>query len=485
MPPPATPTPVSIIVPTLPLPTPVVPRSRPPAETENLWLAFRAWLEKNLEMPKVFALTPAPDEEQIARRCAAQPREGQNGVDVSTILAWTAQWLSPVGTVVNVRDFGAKGDGVSDDAYAIQQALDALPSEGGTVWFPPGTYRLARDNPIIIPRDNIRILGEGYSSRLHLAFNNIGMLTTFGHSDIVISGLRFTSEPDLVHSAANGAIFVGEGRSQRIVVANNIFEGIPLSGIVLAGSANEGIADVAIVGNTIIGNMGEGIYLSATNPSVPIEDVVVVCNIIRENGQGSTMTHINAIDLFNARRIIISNNLVIRPRDNAITILGESSAVLIDSNVVLEGQNGVNVAEYATGRFRLSNNTFLDQTGLATMLLAASERVLILGNYIRAKRQGILVLPKTTNYFMAYNRVEASTPPFSTSAMEVNGSRHTIVGNTLTRNGPGPLPVGITLTSQSTRVRAEWNNISARVPYSVDGTEHCIKDIRLMVIQWC
>lgn len=43
-------------------------------------------------------------------------------------------------TVVDVRDFGAYGDGVHDDTAAIQRAIDALPAAGGTVMVPPGTY---------------------------------------------------------------------------------------------------------------------------------------------------------------------------------------------------------------------------------------------------------------------------------------------------------------------------------------------------------
>ena len=44
---------------------------------------------------------------------------------------------------VSVKDFGAVGDGVEDDTAEIQAAIDSLPN-GGVVFFPPGTYRIAR-----------------------------------------------------------------------------------------------------------------------------------------------------------------------------------------------------------------------------------------------------------------------------------------------------------------------------------------------------
>ncbi|MBQ6520314.1 MAG: glycoside hydrolase family 28 protein [Anaerolineaceae bacterium] len=40
---------------------------------------------------------------------------------------------------INVRDFGAVGDGIHDDTKAIRAALDFLP-EGGRLYFPEGTY---------------------------------------------------------------------------------------------------------------------------------------------------------------------------------------------------------------------------------------------------------------------------------------------------------------------------------------------------------
>lgn len=42
----------------------------------------------------------------------------------------------------NVRDFGARGDGLTDDTAAFQKALDAAGAAGGgTVWAPRGNYR--------------------------------------------------------------------------------------------------------------------------------------------------------------------------------------------------------------------------------------------------------------------------------------------------------------------------------------------------------
>jgi len=42
----------------------------------------------------------------------------------------------------NVRTFGAIGDNSTNDRAAIQAAIDGLPTIGGTVYFPPGTYRI-------------------------------------------------------------------------------------------------------------------------------------------------------------------------------------------------------------------------------------------------------------------------------------------------------------------------------------------------------
>jgi len=68
---------------------------------------------------------------------------------------------------VNVKDFGATGDGVTDDTAAIQAAIDSLtislPSQnrsGGTVFFPVGNYKISS----ITVGSGVSIVGSGTKS---------------------------------------------------------------------------------------------------------------------------------------------------------------------------------------------------------------------------------------------------------------------------------------------------------------------------------
>jgi hypothetical protein len=63
-----------------------------------------------------------------------------------------------LGEVVSVKDFGATGDGVTNDAAAIQAALTAAASLGKDVLVPAGTYRCSAT--IAVPA-NVMLFGEG------------------------------------------------------------------------------------------------------------------------------------------------------------------------------------------------------------------------------------------------------------------------------------------------------------------------------------
>ena len=72
----------------------------------------------------------------------------------------TAQ--SKFAETVSVKDFGAVGDGVTDDTAAIQAAIDSTWPAGGSVYFPRGKY-LATDT-IKLPESSIYLYGEGHGN---------------------------------------------------------------------------------------------------------------------------------------------------------------------------------------------------------------------------------------------------------------------------------------------------------------------------------
>jgi hypothetical protein len=70
--------------------------------------------------------------------------------------AWTSQ--IPWDRSINVKDIGAKGDGVTDDSEAIQRAVDkAATAGGGVVYLPAGTYMFSG----LKLREQIVLLGQG------------------------------------------------------------------------------------------------------------------------------------------------------------------------------------------------------------------------------------------------------------------------------------------------------------------------------------
>jgi hypothetical protein len=73
--------------------------------------------------------------------------------------------------MLNVRDFGAAGDGTTDDTDAFEEAIyEGLPSEDKIhVFIPPGNYLLSRQ---IIPRRQIELVGAGMEVT-RLTFKNL------------------------------------------------------------------------------------------------------------------------------------------------------------------------------------------------------------------------------------------------------------------------------------------------------------------------
>lgn len=66
-------------------------------------------------------------------------------------------------TWLNVLDYGVTGNGGTDDTAAIQAVINAVPSTGGAVYFPAGTYRLSS---ALTLKSNLTLLGAGQNATI-------------------------------------------------------------------------------------------------------------------------------------------------------------------------------------------------------------------------------------------------------------------------------------------------------------------------------
>lgn len=106
-------------------------------------------------------------------------------------------WLGALeGLLFNVKDptYGAVGDGTTDDGSAIASAVAAaVAAGGGTVFFPPGTYRVTS---AVTVSASVNLLGLGPNASVltidHANENLLGVsASTYYHTRI--SGLRLTA----------------------------------------------------------------------------------------------------------------------------------------------------------------------------------------------------------------------------------------------------------------------------------------------------
>ena len=106
------------------------------------------------------------------------------------------------GDVVNVLDFGATGDGTTDDTTAIQAAIDSLGANGGEIFFPNGTYKLS--NSLVATGRGIHLAGESSDSTvLQMASSAVPILQVGGVFNIV-ERLTLEHTPSLDYDEANG-----------------------------------------------------------------------------------------------------------------------------------------------------------------------------------------------------------------------------------------------------------------------------------------
>jgi hypothetical protein len=181
---------------------------------------------------------------------------GTPGLFRKTGAADTAWTPVPLDIYFNVLDYGATGDGVTDDRLAVQAAIDAAAINGGCVYFPQGTYLCSRVSgqsySLLITSDNIRLLGSGFGGSILLQTGSAG---STAWNLVEISGGAEGTEIELLAFSQSGLTNVLAGSTASVTIGNGV-TGASLTKIIacrlLAGVANaDGIVLAGASGNAV------------------------------------------------------------------------------------------------------------------------------------------------------------------------------------------------------------------------------------------
>lgn len=242
------------------------------------------------------------------------------------------------GAPVNVQDYGAVGNGVTDDTTAIQTAINAL-QNGQSLYFPNGTY-VTNTGFTITNKSNIRITGKS-TIALTSASSSAYIFQLVGTIDnLEIDGLTFVGDALTVGNQT------GIGCASGQTISNTRFHDLNISNLNVGISHNANLSgswDKGLCYNNSLKNItgtasgsGYGIHIAkATN-------IRVYDNVI-DNASRHSIYQASGVNVNN----IIHNNLIVNHRstvaDNSYRfaiVCSRSSDVTISNNKFLNCYDG-------------------------------------------------------------------------------------------------------------------------------------------------
>ena len=300
------------------------------------------------------------------------------------------------GLVVNVKSFGAKGDGVTDDTAAIQAALDANLS----VYFPPSSVGYKLTVPVNL-RSGHRI--TGHKALVFRADQFDHLFSIVDKSDIIIQGMSFSHSYNMVGDRSNKSAIYGL-RSSKVKVTNCDFNDIGLFAVSSDVSGDDWIVtdnrffDIAGTAYDARGGFNH----------------LVTNNLIVNTGD-------DAIDVANtpgafSKRTIVANNIMIRPGQ------------------VHTGGGGIRVNSFgstvADNQFYDANMYFVVVAALSTDGSMKPDKTIITGNV------GYGIKPTTNNTTGCILVKNSATTQIYGNTFDPRGDKNITITN-VTNNGSG------------------------------------------------
>lgn len=164
---------------------------------------------------------------------------------------------------LSVKDFGATGNGSTDDTNAIRAADAVALSQNKGVWFPTGNYKVSST---LVPSSGAHWIGENYQNTVLMTNQATGDVVAISNGFVTIENMTWNSSvPRTAGHYVTISSVVARLRDFRM---DNSFEGIYLS--------SSAVADVLIENGTIISvnNSSIGMRLSG-GLAVEIQNIVL------------------------------------------------------------------------------------------------------------------------------------------------------------------------------------------------------------------
>jgi len=205
----------------------------------------------------------------------------------------TAPAATEVSQVVNVKDYGAKGDGVTDDTTAIQKAIDDASANNGTVLIPESANNYLITKQLSL-KDNTHI--SGYGAVLFMA-PQADQIRNMLYSDVdnyisnvLIEGLSLKSQNTIVGtdyyadsmvSNVQGMFLQGiSNLTIKDVSMDNMYVGLKM------GSKSNDLRNKGIqISNLNIDNSGMPIQIAGTN------DLTMIDSVLNSSDGGTKWLH--------------------------------------------------------------------------------------------------------------------------------------------------------------------------------------------------